>query len=189
MKLTLANQLTILRMGLVPVLVILVIYGYFGWALLVFLVAGVTDALDGLSARIRRERTRLGTMLDPLADKLLITASLVVLSTPNPELTVRIPVWVAILAISRDAGILIVVLVINLAVRRSVFSPTILGKATTVIQLLTILWLFWCNYRAAPLAVTDVLIGLMVVFTIASGLHYIYRARRIVGEVEGEENG
>ena len=66
-KLTLANQLTVLRMCLVPALVILVIYGYFGWALAVFTVAEITDALDGLFARMRHERTQLGTILDPLA--------------------------------------------------------------------------------------------------------------------------
>ena len=181
---TLANQLTVLRMCLVPVLVILLVYGYFGWGLAVFLIAGVTDALDGVFARARRERTQLGTMLDPLADKLLVVTSLVVLSIPNLSLTVRIPVWVTILAISRDAGILITVVVVNLAIGRRVFSPTTLGKATTAVQLLTILWVLWGNYRGAALPLTEGLLALMVAFTVASGLHYIHHARRIMGEEE-----
>ncbi len=103
---TLANQLTILRMCLVPGLVILLLYGFYGWGLLVFAVAGVTDALDGLASRLLHQRTELGTMLDPLADKLLVTSSLVVLSWPSASLVVPIPVWITILSISRDAGIL-----------------------------------------------------------------------------------
>ncbi len=93
-------------MCLVPGLVILLLYGFYGWGLLVFAVAGVTDALDGLASRLLHQRTELGTMLDPLADKLLVTSSLVVLSWPSASLVVPIPVWITILSISRDAGIL-----------------------------------------------------------------------------------
>ncbi len=179
---TLANQLTILRMCLVPVLVILVIYGSFGWALVIFLIAGVTDALDGLIARLKRERTSLGAMLDPLADKLLITASLVVLTIPDSDLTVRIPAWITIFAISRDTGIVLSVLLVNIAVGRRILSPTPLGKATTFIQLVTVLWVFWCNYRGTTTQATDVLLGLMFALTLVSGLHYVYYARKFFGE-------
>lgn len=183
--LTLANQLTLLRLCLVPGLVILVVYGYFGWALAVFFLAGVTDALDGIFARVRHERTRLGTMLDPLADKLLVASSMIVLSIPNTELSVRIPAWVTILAISRDAGILLSVLLINLFVERKVFPPSLLGKATTSIQLSTILWILWCNYRSFSSVFTEILLALLVVFTVVSGLHYIYRTRQILGAASG----
>ena len=88
-------------MCLVPGLVILLVYGFYGWALIVFAIAGVTDALDGLAARLLHQRTELGTMLDPLADKLLVTSSLVVLSWPSASLVVPIPVWITILSISR----------------------------------------------------------------------------------------
>ena len=169
---------------MVPALVILVIYGYFGWALAVFAIAGITDALDGLFARMRHERTQLGTILDPLADKLLVVASLIILTLPNPALTVHIPAWITILTISRDAGILITVISINLAVGKRVFPPTLLGKATTMVQLVTILWIFWCNYRGTTSIVTDALLILMVVLTIGSGLHYIYHARKLMVEWE-----
>ncbi len=183
---TLANRLTILRVCLVPALVILVTYGYFGWALGVFVIAGITDALDGMFARLRHERTRLGAMLDPLADKLLVTASVVMLTIPNPELTVRIPAWITILILSRDAGIVISVLIIHLAVGRRSFFPTFLGKITTTVQLATILWIFWCNYRQSTGPLTEVLLGIMAVFTLASGLHYIYHARSFFAEAEDE---
>lgn len=171
-------------MCLVPALVILVIYGYFGWALAVFAVAGITDALDGLFARVRHERTQLGTILDPLADKLLVVASLIVLSISNPSLTVRIPAWITILTISRDAGILITVISVNLAVGKRIFPPTLLGKVTTMVQMVTILWIFWCNYRGTVSVATDAFLILMVVLTIASGLHYIYHARKLMVEWE-----
>ena len=171
-------------MCLVPALVILVIYGFFGWSLIVFVVAGLTDALDGVLARTRDESTELGRMLDPLADKLLVIASLITLSTPTLPLTVRMPVWVTILTISRDAGILITVVVINLAVGRKVFAPTALGKATTTVQLLAILWVFWGNYRGAALPLTQVLLVVMVGLTIISGFHYIHHARKTMGEGE-----
>lgn len=186
MNLTLATQLTILRLCLVPVLVILVIYGQFGWALGVFLLAAVTDALDGLIARLMKERTQLGTLLDPLADKLLVTTSLVVLSLPSPALLVRIPPWLTILAISRDVGIVMSAVLIHLAVGRRVFRPTRLGKATTAVQLSTILWVFWCNYRGSSGPLTEALLLLMAVLTVSSGLHYIYYVRQIIGE--GDES-
>lgn len=172
-------------MCLVPALAILVVYGFYGWALIVFSLAGVTDALDGLFARMRHEMTQLGTMLDPIADKLLVVTSLIVLSIPNPSLSVHIPAWVTILAISRDVGILLTVVVINLAVERKVFPPSRLGKATTTVQLLTIFWVLGGNYLGAALPFTRVLLGAMVVMTLVSGLHYIYRAQEIMAEEDG----
>lgn len=182
---TLANQLTILRMCLVPALVILLVYGFYGWALIVFAVAGVTDALDGLAARLRHERTELGTMLDPLADKLLVTSSLIALSLPSEGLLVRIPVWIAILSISRDAGILLAVLVFNLVVARRSFPPSFLGKATTTVHLAMILWVIGCNYFRTAHPWTDYLLGATVVLVLASGLHYLYTFHAILGD-EGE---
>ena len=179
---TLANQLTILRMCLVPGLVILLLYGFYGWALLVFAVAGLTDALDGLAARLLHERTELGTMLDPLADKFLVTSSLVVLSWPSDALVVPIPVWITVLSISRDAGILVAVLVFNVYIRRRSFPPSFLGKATTMVHIVTILWVIACNFRGTNHALTRYLLGAMVVLVIASALHYLYTIPAILGE-------
>src|SRR6185369_11781133 len=93
--LTAANQLTLLRMLLIPAFVILVLYGHLGWALVVFVTAGVTDGLDGVIAR-RTQRTTLGAWLDPMADKLLLVTTFVVLSLPNLDLTNRLPVWLTV---------------------------------------------------------------------------------------------
>jgi cardiolipin synthase len=179
---TLANQLTMLRICLVPALVILLVYDYFGWTLALFFVAGVTDALDGWFARIRHERTRLGTILDPLADKLLVTSLLIVLALPGSNLTVRIPPWIAILSISRDAGILLAVLVFNLAVARRSFPPSFLGKLTTVAHLALILWVLWCNYRGQDHPLTPYFLGVTVALVVASGVHYLYLGHRVLAQ-------
>ena len=102
---TLANQLTLLRMGLAPLLVILVLSQKLRWALVVFIVAGVTDLLDGLIARLGHQQTTLGAMLDPVADKVLLTSAFVAL-TWTSHLHLAIPVWLTVTTLSRDAIIL-----------------------------------------------------------------------------------
>ena len=91
--LTAANQLTLLRMLLIPAFVILVVYGHLGWALVVFATAGITDGLDGLIARRSGQKTRLGAWLDPMADKLLLVTAFVVLTVPGLGLANRLPIW------------------------------------------------------------------------------------------------
>jgi cardiolipin synthase (CMP-forming) len=186
---TLANQLTMLRICLVPALVILTVYDYFGWALVLFFVAGVTDALDGWFARIRHERTQLGTILDPLADKLLVTSLLIVLALPGTDRVVRIPPWIAILSISRDAGILLAALVFNLAVARRSFPPSLLGKLTTVAHLATILWVLWCNYRGEDNPATPYFFAVTVALVVVSGLHYLYLGQRVLAQESATGTG
>ena len=97
------NLLTLLRLIFVPVTVIAVIEGRYGWALALFITAGVTDALDGLLARILEQKTVLGQYLDPIADKLLLSTMFLVLASRH-----RIAAWVTVLVFSRDILILIV---------------------------------------------------------------------------------
>src|SRR5207237_3328736 len=107
--LTAANQLTLLRMLLIPAFVILVLYGYLGWALIVFVTAGVTDGLDGVIARRSGQRTSLGAWLDPMADKLLLVTTFVVLALPSLNLANPFPVWLTVCIISRDVVIILTV--------------------------------------------------------------------------------
>ena len=100
--LTPANQLTILRMAFIPAFVILVVYNQLGWAFLIFLLAGITDGLDGLIARLLHQKTTLGALLDPIADKLLLTSSFVILSVKDLGLSNILPLWLTITVISRD---------------------------------------------------------------------------------------
>lgn len=178
--LTIANQITLVRMLLIPAFVILVLYGQLGWALTTFLVAGVTDALDGLIARRAGQQTTLGAWLDPMADKLLLLSAFIVLSMPDHGLTDRIPAWLTILVISRDVAIVLTVTVVNLAIGRRTFPPSLLGKATTALYIVTCLMFLIANYAGLSSAVTDVFVYASLALTVLSALHYIRHAARII---------
>ena len=170
---TLANWLTVLRIFLVPLLVIHLVYGLYGWALLTIGLAAITDALDGLFARTRNETTDLGKMLDPLADKLLITSCLIVLALPNDTALIRIPAWLAILSISRDVGILLAVLVFNLFVGKKVFTSSRLGKATTAMHLVTIFLVITCNHLGVVPPLFGYLFTVCAIFVACSAIGYL----------------
>src|SRR5215203_4510571 len=106
--LTAANQLTLLRLLLSPVFAICLLYGRPGWALVTFIVAAATDMLDGLLARWSGP-TEVGAWLDPMADKLLLTTMFIMLTLPGLGLVARIPLWLTVLVISRDIGIVLTV--------------------------------------------------------------------------------
>jgi cardiolipin synthase (CMP-forming) len=178
--LTIANQLTLLRMLLIPTFVILVLYGELGWALATFLLAGVTDALDGLIARRAGQKTTLGAWLDPMADKLLLVSAFVVLTLPGTGLATRIPVWLTVLIIFRDVAIVLTVAIVNLAIGRRTFSPTLLGKAATAIYILTCLAFLVVNYVGRPSPVTQAAVYLAFAITVVSAVHYLRHVARIL---------
>lgn len=179
--LTVANQLTILRMALTPVLVVLVLSHELGWALAVFVVAGVTDLLDGLIARWGKQRTTLGAMLDPVADKLLLASSYVVL-TWGGGLSTRIPLWLTVTTLGRDAIIFVSVVVINLSLGRRVFYPSWLGKLATLCQIFTAGVVLLLNALGAELPGVAHLFRLTLLITVASALHYVYLASASAGQ-------
>lgn len=183
-NLTLANQLTILRIMLIPAFVLLVVYGYLGWALVTFLVAGATDALDGLIARRAGQRTTLGAWLDPMADKLLLVTMFVVLTVPDLGLINRIPLWLTVLIISRDVGIVLTVAIVNLAVGPRTFRPTVYGKIATGTYILTGVVVLFYNYLGRRSLVVDAAIYAALGITLFSGLHYIVHAARIINQSE-----
>jgi cardiolipin synthase len=182
--LTPANQLTLLRMILIPVLALFVIYQQLGWAVVVFIVAALTDAFDGLLARLAGQKTTLGAWLDPVADKLLIVTMFVVLTLPLPHLVQRIPVWLTVLIISRDVGIVVTVSIVNLAVGRRTFQPSMWGKAATATFLLTGVLTLWANYIGRPLIIVDVLAWLSLTLTVISALDYALKGTRVLGATE-----
>jgi cardiolipin synthase len=173
--LTAANQLTLLRLVLVPVFAICMLYGRPGWALVTFLVAGATDAFDGLIARRTGHATTLGAWLDPMADKLLLLTMFVMLTMPGLGFANRLPLWLTVLVISRDVAIVLTVAIVNLAVARRTFRPTLLGKAATATYILTGVVTLYQNYRgeASPLVRACVYLSLAV--TLLSGFDYILR--------------
>ena len=178
--LTPANQLTLMRVLLVPVFVILVVYVYLGWALIVFIVAGLTDLFDGLLARTLSRRTTLGAWLDPMADKFLVVATFVVLTLPNLGLMNRLPIWLTILIISRDLLIVVTVAIINLAVGRREFRPSIYGKIATATYIMTCVTIMFFNYLQRTSMWVEVGVYASAAITLISTVHYgIYGTKLI----------
>jgi cardiolipin synthase (CMP-forming) len=185
---TLPNVLTIFRMALTPVFVSLLFYQKFVWALAAFVVAGITDGLDGLLARRFQQQSELGRILDPIADKMMLVTSFVVLSmrgvfpTPLPK-HLPVPFWVTITVISRDIFILVGAAAINMVSGFRAFRPSFLGKVSTVVQIVAV---------AAVILAAQTRVGTgyylptiyTSVFTLAllSGIHYIFFVSRLLNE-------
>jgi cardiolipin synthase len=181
-KLTLANQLTLLRIILIPAFVLLLIYGKLGAALVVFVIAGVTDALDGLIARLARQGTSLGAWLDPMADKLLLVSTFVVLTIPSIPMVNHLPVWLTVTVISRDIVIVGVVAIVNLAVGPRTFKPSLLGKAATAAFIVTSVVVLYFNYREETSLLVDLGVWLSLGLTLASAGDYFFRLRQLINE-------
>jgi cardiolipin synthase (CMP-forming) len=169
-QLTPANQLTILRMLLIPAFVILLLYGYRGWALVTFLVAGLTDMLDGLIARRTGQKTTLGAWLDPMADKLLLMTMFVMLTLPEIGSANRLPLWFTILVLSRDIAIVLTVAVVNLAVGPRTFRPSTFGKIATATYIVTGVVTLYFNFLgyASPIVTSFVYASLAITFISAA---------------------
>jgi cardiolipin synthase len=177
----LPNLLTLIRILCSPIFVGLVLYGHHAWALAVFLAAGLTDALDGLLARVLNQQTTLGQYLDPLADKLLLVTAFVVLSFEG-----SIPLWVTLVVVSRDVIISVGSLVIHLLRERVNITPTWMGKATTVLQLLYIVAVLFGTTAALPVWLVGAILAATIGLTVVSGLHYVFRGVKILNEYNGQ---
>ena len=175
--LTLANRLTILRILLVPVITVLLLYRQMGAALGVFLLAGVTDGLDGFIARSRRQKTTLGMVLDPLADKVLLTSTVVVLTILK-----ELPRWFAVILVSRDVIIIGGAMIVYMFIGKMAFPPSRLGKATTGFQIATVLLAMLDNLVPiiAPTILPVAVVTLLL--TVVSGLEYVYRGTRLLND-------
>lgn len=171
----LPNKLTISRIVLIPVFVILVMSGRPLLALLSFALACLTDALDGIIARVRRQKSRLGSYLDPIADKLLINTSFITLAVME-----RIPAWIAIVIISRDVLIVLGVALMTVMQEKVVIAPTLISKSTTTSQMTTLLVALVDLWRGGLAKVLVILIWTSAFLTVLSGLDYILIAARTV---------
>lgn len=178
--LTVPNQLTLLRLGFLPLFIILVFYRRYGWALAILIVAGLTDTFDGLLARSLNQKTSLGAYLDPIADKLLLSSSFVVLAFNG-----QVRWWLTILILGRDVLILTTAVVILLTTGYRSFPPSIYGKLTTTLQIfLVFVVLAAAVFHQPAFAVARrLLVYLVAGFTVFSGFHYsVVVARRLSHE-------
>lgn len=166
----LPNSLTILRILLIPVFIGFLAYEHYGYSLVVLLIAGITDGLDGTIARVANQRTRLGAYLDPLADKLLLTSGFITLSTLH-----LVPRWAVIVVVSRDMILMTGTLLAKLTDSRLDISPTLMGKGATLFQLAYLLLVVVLTSRQMDLRLLQPLLYIMVGVTLLSGFHYLYR--------------
>jgi cardiolipin synthase (CMP-forming) len=173
----LPNYITLVRIILVPFFIDLMIYGYTGWALIVFLIACVTDALDGMMARLTGSKTELGAFLDPMADKLLIVSAFVTLVFMR-----MLPVWLVITVVSRDAILALGSIVIYFTGREFKVRPSIFGKAATVMQLLVVTFSLVLHDHGIYGRLFPILHWGAAFLTIISGVQYVARGIKIVGE-------
>ena len=176
-----ANQLTILRIIFIPVFIFFLTGGSSGMAFAIFCAAGVTDILDGIIARRFGQKTSIGTVLDPLADKLLMVTSIVILSLPQLGFANVLPRWLTILLISRDVLMMTIALVIVLMVGWRFFKPSVWGKTSVVLQVTTVLAVLYCNWQGSVVPQLQVLYYATGAMTAFSGLHYLVTGRDRVG--------
>jgi cardiolipin synthase len=184
--LTPANQITMLRLAFIPFFAILVVAREYGGALAVLTAAALSDVVDGTVARLLKQETPLGTALDPIADKLLMTTACLTLAFRE-----ALPWWLTILVISRDVAIIITALLISLVAGYRPFRPTILGKASTAAQVATVFAAV--SYQAhvpfVPEGVVRICIYLAAALTVVSGIHYVIVVRNRYAQQAFEQAG
>ncbi len=170
--LTAPNQLTLLRMMFLPFIVIKLLEGHYSFALILFVLAGFSDGLDGLLARTLKQQTTLGQYLDPIADKLLLSTMFLVLSILH-----KIPWKFTVVVFSRDASILLASAVLYAIAGLRDFRPSIFGKANTFAQVAAVFFVLLLEINSARWVVIARLTFLRAtfLFTIVSGIHYVLR--------------
>jgi cardiolipin synthase len=172
------NLLTFLRLCIVPFLVLAVLDGHYPLAFSLFVLAGTTDAMDGLLARVLHQRTMLGQYLDPVVDKLLLSTLFLVLH--HEALISR---RVTVLVFARDLGIMVVAAILFATTSIRNFKPSIFGKANTVAQILALAAVLLCQFFSPPWAVfvRHWALTATVALTVFSGFHYAWRVIRQIG--------
>jgi cardiolipin synthase (CMP-forming) len=186
------NLITLARAALVPVLVLMLLEKRAFGALAVVTLAGLSDVLDGFAARKWNQQTKIGRLLDPLADKILLSTAYVLLAIRSLGFAQVIPLWLTGVVIGRDLIIVAGALAVSLIRGRREFPPTIFGKVSTVLQVATIFWVMLSNSVSAsalarsaiPAAITSsaVLSGFYIatlVMTVISGADYIHKGIRM----------
>ena len=174
----LPNQLTLLRLTIVPFLVLSILDSHYHRAFILIVIAGVSDGLDGALARLFRQRTELGSYLDPVADKLLLSTLFLVLM--HVGLVSR---RVTVMVFSRDLGIIVIAALLYATTGTRNFNPSLLGKANTVAQILAVCsvvlaqthpayWVVWTRYWSLEATLW---------LTVLSGFHYLWRSGKRLG--------
>jgi cardiolipin synthase (CMP-forming) len=180
--LTIPNILTFMRMGLIPVFVSLIYYGYGNTALAVFLIAGISDGVDGFLARRFNQESELGTIIDPIADKLLMTTAFIILTLPDvlpPTRHLPIPFWVTAAVIGRDVLIITVAAAINIITGFKGFKPSFWGKVSTLVQVIGISLVLFAAASGYTIFLPTTYF-IIVLLVVVSGVHYIFQVASLM---------
>jgi cardiolipin synthase len=175
------NILTVIRILLTPIFVIAIIKNAYILALMIFAIAAITDALDGLIARYLNQRTELGAQMDPIADKLLLSSAYICLAIIN-----QIPNWLTVIVISRDVIILIGMSICYISDIHVPINPSFVSKATTLFQLLTITIALFSEFYPLTI-IMGLFCWMTAILTIISGLHYVFIGMRLLHEESNNE--
>lgn len=178
---TVANVITLLRVILIPFFLASILYENHKIAFFIFLFAGISDSLDGFIARFFNQKSHLGAVMDPIADKLLLDTAFIALTIPHKGDTYTVPIWVTLLVLSRDFFIILFVLIQFLFFEPTIekFMPSIWGKITTTVQIFFVILVLLRNSFGFHEDVVDVFLWLTVIFTLISGFHYLWRSTKI----------
>ncbi len=178
--LNLPNILSLLRILLIPVFLVLMIQGKVMEASAVFFFAGFTDVLDGFAARLLHQRTKIGALLDPAGDKLLMTSAFIVLTIPSLNSPHIIPLWLTIAVISRDLFIVSSAFALYKLRGQKTFLPSLWGKSSTVCQFMVLILVLFFNSFQISFPYLRLLYFLTLALTLLSGMHYSYIGFRII---------
>lgn len=176
---TIPNGITLLRLAVTPFFFLAVVSSDYRLAFALFLVAGISDAVDGLLARWLAMRSLVGQYLDPIADKVLLVTAYVALTWPAAG-AVTIPIWLTIMALSRDVLIVLVALLLYLGAGIRDFRPSLWGKSTTLVHVVTVALVLLANLVAIPPEYLLVCFYTALALTIVSGLDYVRRAATVL---------
>jgi cardiolipin synthase (CMP-forming) len=179
---TVPNLLSLLRMGIIPLFVIAVLDGQPRRALLLFCVAGITDAVDGFVARFFNQRSVLGAYLDPAADKLLLTSAYIMLCIPGLYPGTPIPIWITVLVIFRDVAMVVMVVIAYMTLGIGSFPPSWLGKVNTVAQVGAVVIVLVSGSQAGFHSAALVAVHVVAALTVISGVDYVRRLNHRMAE-------
>lgn len=176
---TVPNLLTLFRIALTVPFLYLINEGRFGIALAVFFLASLTDFADGFLARKLKQQSRLGRFLDPFADKLLISAAFIVLAAPHAQFA-SIPIWLAAAVVGRDVVIVFGSLLVYSLTRFKSFTPTLLGKINTFVELGLIVWFLVFHTSGRLIFLLPFMYAIVAVSVALSGTEYLIRGASIL---------
>ena len=179
---TVPNLISVFRILLVPVFLRAIFAHRAAEALVIFIAASLTDLLDGFIARVWHQRSKLGTVLDPAGDKLLMTASYIVLTIPSLAAPNFIPLWLTILVFARDLLIVAGALFAFISWGQKTFMPSLLGKASTACQVGTVFFVLWLNHLGITAGYLPWVFRLTLLATVASGTHYFIYGLTVLRE-------